>query len=111
MECPHCAQWVPTLNVMDVQADFPSVLGVLRAGDAGVEEFAERVGARFPVVSMPRLLFRTLVLATPTAVLVRNGRIEAVWVGELPVAYVERVTQFFQAVTPQKRPAPSVFKG
>ncbi len=98
-DCPYCKQWVPLMNIMNVQSDFPNVLGVMSLKEEDLVEFKEQHLVRFPLKSMSKLLWGYMAKAYPTAVLVENGVIAQQWVGEIPQEFLGRIKQFYQAVS------------
>jgi uncharacterized membrane protein YphA (DoxX/SURF4 family) len=102
-DCPYCKRWVPLLNVVEVQPDLPSVVGVMSLEGAPLREFLSEHVIRFPITYMPQSLVSLMVNAYPTAALIENGTVVEKWVGEMPQAYIERIRQFFDAIAPQKK--------
>lgn len=99
-DCPYCKKWVPLLNVLEVQPDLPNVLGLLSGTETDHQEFLAQHMIRFPLAHMPKRLMKLLVDGYPTAALVEDGIIRETWFGELPKAYMERIRQFFDSLTP-----------
>jgi hypothetical protein len=99
-ECPYCKLWVPLLNVMDTQKDLPRVLGVMSLTGSDMDAFKAQHLVRFPLVSMPRLLFHSMTDAFPTAVLIEHGVITDRWVGEIPRVYFDRIRRFYESIVP-----------
>lgn len=100
--CPYCKAWVPILNVMHTQQDFPRVLGVMSLTDEEeVAAFRREHLIRFEVAQMDALLFRQMVTAYPTAVLVEDGVIKDLWEGAMPEPYVKRVKMFYDSIAVQ----------
>ena len=97
-DCPYCKRWVPLLNVMNSQPDFPDVVGVMAASEDEMETFRDEHVVRFPVEPMERILFQRMVTAYPTAVLVDDRRVAEKWTGEFPERYLKRVRQFYESV-------------
>jgi hypothetical protein len=110
-DCPYCKRWVPLLNVIEVQQDLPSVVGVMSLDGASLDAFLREHVIRFPVAHMPQSLVSLMVNAYPTAALVEDGRIVSKWVGEMPTAYVDRIREFLEAVAPASRQAGGAFAG
>ncbi len=104
-DCPYCKRWVPLLNVIEVQPDLPSVVGIMSLGDEALKGFLAEHLIRFPVTVMPVSLASLMVNAYPTAALVENGRITGKWVGELPEPYLARVRHFIEAIEPAAAPS------
>jgi hypothetical protein len=98
-ECPYCKRWVPLLNVVEVQQDFPSVTGVLSLSAQEVDEFKSEHLIHFPIARMQRTLFSILADSVPTAVLIEDGMIREKWMGKMPDSYMERIHGFYDAIT------------
>lgn len=97
-DCPYCKRWVPLLNVMNSQPDFPDVVGVMAASDEEMEAFRGEHVIHFPVEQMERILFERMVTAYPTAVHLDDRRVTEKWTGEFPERYLQRVRQFYESV-------------
>jgi hypothetical protein len=110
-DCPYCKRWVPLLNVIEVQQDLPSVVGVMSLEGESLDAFLHEHVIRFPIAHMPQSLVSLMVNAYPTAALVENGRIVEKWIGEMPTAYVDRIREFLEAVAPARRRAGAGFAG
>ncbi|MBC6420009.1 MAG: hypothetical protein GDA44_15210 [Prochloron sp. SP5CPC1] len=93
-DCPYCKQWVPLMNIMNMQSDFPNVLGVMSLQEEELVEFKGEHLVRFPLKSMSKLLWGYMAKAYPTAVLVENGVIAKQW-----QEFLRRIQQFYQAVS------------
>jgi hypothetical protein len=109
-ECPYCKRWVPLLNVIEVQQDFPGVMGVLALSAPEVDEFKSEHLIHFPIARMQRTLFSILAEAVPTAVLIEDGKIREKWTGKMPEPYMERVRGFYEAIGAET-PTRKVFAG
>ena len=101
-DCPYCKRWVPLLNVIEVQPDLPQVMGIMSLMGAERNEFLAQHLIHFPVTYMHQGLMSLLVDAYPTAVLVEDGTIVQKTSGEMPQAYIERIRQFYDAISPGK---------
>jgi hypothetical protein len=101
-DCPYCKRWVPLLNVIEVQRDLPQVMGIMSLTGAERDEFLAQHLIHFPVTYMHHGLMSLLVDSYPTAALVEEGTIVQKWVGEMPSGYVERIRQFYDAITPKE---------
>lgn len=115
-ECPYCKNWVPLLNVIEVQPDMPSVVAIMSLDDEGRKAFLAEHLIKFPVTFMPQSLVSLMVDAYPTAALVENGRVTGKWIGEMPELYLTRVRHFVDAIASraaaeQRRGAPKRFAG
>jgi len=110
-ECPYCKNWVPLLNVIEVQSDLPSVTAVMSLDDEARKGFLAEHLITFPVTFMPQSLISLMVDAYPTAALVENGRVTGTWVGEMPEPYLTRVRHFVDSIAPRAMPAPKRFAG
>jgi hypothetical protein len=110
-ECPYCKNWVPLLNVLEVQPDMPSVVAVMSLDDDGRRAFLAEHLITFPVTFMPQSLVSLMVDAFPTAALVENGRVTGKWIGEMPEPYLTRVRHFVDAIAARPAPAPRRFAG
>ena len=94
--CGYCKRWIPFLNMMQVQKSLPQVLGILSLSNEAIETFQTEQRARFPIISMDKLLFSYMTDAFPTAVLVENGRIVSKWIGEIPPEFLEKIKQSYE---------------
>ena len=99
-DCPYCKRWVPLLNVIEVQPELPSVVAVMSLEGDELRAFLDEHLIKFPVTHMPQSLVSLMASAFPTAALIENGRVSRKWVGEMPQEYVERIRQFFEALSP-----------
>lgn len=99
-DCPYCKRWVPLLNVIEVQPELPSVVAVMSLEGDELRAFLAEHVIRFPVTHMPQSLVSLMANAFPTAALIENGRVSRKWVGEMPQEYVDRIRQFFEAISP-----------
>lgn len=97
-DCPYCKRWVPLLNVMNAQSDFPNVLGLMSPSAGEMDDFRREHLIRFPIGQMDRLLFQRMVNAYPTAVLVKDGEVVEKWTGEFPEPYFSRIQEFYEGV-------------
>lgn len=105
-DCPYCKRWVPLLNVIEVQPELPSVVAVMSLEGDELRTFLDEHLIKFPVTHMPQSLVSLMATAYPTAALIENGRVSQKWVGEMPKEYLDRVREFFDAITtlsPQPR--------
>jgi hypothetical protein len=110
-DCPYCKQWVPLLNVIEVQADLPRVLGVLAGRSVDRDRFLTQHMIRFPVASIPRPLMGMMATAFPTAAIVENGVIRQTFVGQFPPDLHPRVRQFFDSIAISNAGATAAFSG
>jgi Rps23 Pro-64 3,4-dihydroxylase Tpa1-like proline 4-hydroxylase len=95
--CGYCKRLVPFLNMMQTQKSLPQVLGILSINDEEIEAFKMEQRARFPIISMDKLLFRYMADAFPTAALIENGQIVSKWIGEIPPEFLDKIKQSYQA--------------
>jgi len=98
-DCPYCKRWVPLLNVIEVQPELPSVVAVMSLEGKELRAFLDEHLITFPVTYMPQSLVSLMATAYPTAALIENGRVSQKWVGEMPKEYLDRIRQFFGAIT------------
>ena len=110
-DCPYCKNWVPLLNVIEVQPDLPSVIAIMSLDDEARKGFLAEHLIKFPVTFMPQSLVSLMVDAYPTAALVENGRVTGKWVGEMPEPYLTRVRHFVDTIASRAAPAPKRFAG
>jgi Rps23 Pro-64 3,4-dihydroxylase Tpa1-like proline 4-hydroxylase len=94
--CGYCKRWIPFLNMMQAQKKLPQVLGILSINDEAIEAFKTEQRARFPIVSMDKLLFSYMADAFPTAVFVENGKIVSKWIGEIPPEFLDKIKQSYE---------------
>ncbi len=99
-DCPYCKRWVPLLNVIEVQPELPSVVAVMSLQGDELRAFLDEHLIKFPVTHMPQALVSLMANAYPTAALIENGRVSRKWVGEMPQEYVDRIREFFEAISP-----------
>jgi len=111
-ECPYCKNWVPLLNVIEVQPDLPSVIAIMSLDEEARKGFLAEHLIKFPVAFMPQSLVSLMVDAFPTAALVEDGRVTGRWSGEMPEAYLTRVRHFVDTINSVAAPpAPKRFAG
>lgn len=94
--CPICKGWIPFLNVMMTQEDFPNVMGIMSLPPETLEEFKVEQEVYFPLVSMNKRLFDFMVDAYPTAILIEDGIISNQWIGKVPDEFLDRVIQLYE---------------
>lgn len=100
--CPYCTRFVTIANAMIQSPALPRVVGVVGSSRESMETFVKEKGIRFPVTTISPSLMGRLAQAVPTAVLVKSGRIDRMWVGDMPVDFVDR---FRRAFFPDPEPA------
>jgi hypothetical protein len=110
-DCPYCKDWVPLMNIIEVQPDLPSVVAIMSLDDEARKGFLAEHLIKFPIAFMPQSLVSLMVDAYPTAALVENGRVTGKWSGQLPEPFVVRVRQFVDTIGSLAAPAPKVFAG
>ncbi len=93
--CPYCSQFVKVANAMVQSPTLPRVVGVISAPDEEVQAYINDYGIRFPVSTVSQSLMGRLTRAVPTAVIVKSGRIEDMWIGNMPPAIVDRFRDAF----------------
>ncbi|AHG93062.1 hypothetical protein J421_5527 (plasmid) [Gemmatirosa kalamazoonensis] len=102
--CAHCATWVPFLNIEHARDGSSRVIGIIPGTAADVAQFVAEHHVAFPVLHMKPHVFDLVTDVTPTAVGVRDGRIVAMWRGDLPDSLIEQArtyyTELFDASTP-----------
>lgn len=94
--CPTCKRWIPFLNVMNTQKDFPQVIGIMDLTNEELEVFRDELEVYFPLVVMDKPLFNSMVDAFPTAVLIEDGFISSKWIGEIPEEFLDRIVQLYE---------------
>jgi thioredoxin-related protein len=97
-DCPYCKRWVPLLNVMNTQQDFPDVLGILSMNPEEIAAFKAEHLTHFPLTQMDKLLFSYMVEGVPTAILLQDGSIVNKWIGEIPKEFFDRIKDFYENV-------------
>lgn len=93
--CPYCSMFVKIANAMVQSPHLPRVVGVMSATDEEVRAYSERLGIRFPVATVSQSLMGRLARAVPTAVIVESGKIQEMWVGDMPPKIVSRFRDAF----------------
>jgi drug/metabolite transporter superfamily protein YnfA len=106
-DCGGCKKWLPLLNVMNTHQNLPQVMGILPISNDELETFKAEQRVRFPVVSIPKLLFNYMVDAYPTAVLIENGVITNKWEGEIPKEFLDKIKQSYESLILHKTDSPS----
>lgn len=95
MNCPYCSQFVKVANAMVQSPKLPRVVGVISAPENEVKDYIDKYGIRFPVSTVSQSLMGRLTRAVPTAVIVNAGKIEEMWVGNMPPLIVDRFRDAF----------------
>lgn len=93
--CPYCSQFVKVANAMVQSPKLPRVVGVIAAPDDEVKAYIDSYGIRFPVSTVSQSLMGRLTRAVPTAVIVNAGKIEEMWIGNMPPLIVDRFRDAF----------------
>jgi thioredoxin-related protein len=107
-ECPYCKQWVPLLNIMNANPALPNVIGMMTLNESEIENFKSEHLVHFPIVSMNKILFRYMVDAFPTAVLVKDGKIESISTGQIPQELFKEIQNFYRATVTREKPKKAV---
>ncbi|MDQ3081331.1 MAG: hypothetical protein M3R07_03860 [Gemmatimonadota bacterium] len=102
-DCPYCTKFVTIANAMVQSPKLPRVVGVVGSSKERLDSFIADKGIRFPMSTISPSLMGRLAQAVPTAVLVKSGRIDRMWVGNMPVDFVDR---FRRAFFPDQDPDP-----
>ncbi len=90
--CPHCKPWVKVLNAVHRLDGLPEVQGVVTLPADRLPGYVSRAEVRFPVVAVrPWVAVRLSRGVTPTAVVIRDGRIEEKWVRAMPKTFTDRL--------------------
>lgn len=93
--CPYCSQFVKVANAMVQSPKLPRVVGVMSAPTEQVQAYIEDYAIRFPVATVSESLFGRLTRAVPTVVIVKSGKIEEMWAGNMPPVIVDRFRDAF----------------
>jgi len=93
--CPYCTRFVTIANAMVQSPVLPRVFGVVGSSREQMDAYVAEKGIRFPVSAISPSLMGRLAQSVPTAVLVRDGRIERVWIGNMPADFVDRFRRAF----------------
>jgi hypothetical protein len=93
--CPYCSQFVKVANAMAQSPQLPKVFGVIAARDEEVSAYVLQQGIRFPVATVSQSLMSRLTSAVPTVVIVESGRIQNMWMGNVPPGVVDRFREAF----------------
>ncbi len=97
-DCPYCKRWMPLLNIMNANpALLPNVLGIMTLNESEIEAFQAKHLVHFPIVSMNKLLFNSMVDGVPTAVLINDGKIDNISMGQMPQEYFKEIQLFYRA--------------
>jgi len=96
-ECPYCKQWVPLLNIMNANPALPNAIGMMTLNESEIKEFKTKHLVHFPIVNMNKILFNYMVDAFPTAVIIKDGKIELISSGQMPQQYFKEIQSFYQA--------------
>lgn len=102
-DCPFCVKFVTVANAMVQSPMLPRVVGVVGSSKERLDAFIAEKGIRFPMSTISGSLMARIAQAVPTAALVKGGKIERIWVGNMPVDFVER---FRRAFFPDPDPDP-----
>ena len=104
--CPHCKRWVPLMNVIEVQPQFPQVMGIMSVKGDDKEAFQREHLIHFPITYMPKSRVAFFTNAFPTAALIQEGKIVEKWEGQFPESYLASVRNFLDAISvPETKPA------
>ncbi len=107
-ECPYCKQWVPLLNIMKANPNLPNVIGIMKLNESEIEEFKLKHLVHFPIVSMNKILLNNMVDEFPTAVLLKDGKIDNISSGEMPEEFFREIQHFYQATVKREKPKKAV---
>lgn len=94
--CSYCKRWIPALNVIHAQSDFPQVLGIMEFTHEELDVFRNELEVYFPLVSMDKRLFGSMVDSFPTAVLIEDGMISGKWIGKMPEEFLDRIVELYE---------------
>jgi hypothetical protein len=90
--CPHCMSWVKVLNAVHGLDGLPEVQGVVALPADRLPGYVSRAEVRFPVVAVrPWQAVRLSRGVTPTAVVVKDGKIAEKWVRAMPKTFTDRL--------------------
>ncbi|MEJ7759915.1 MAG: MauE/DoxX family redox-associated membrane protein [Gemmatimonadaceae bacterium] len=101
-DCPYCTKFVTLANAMIQSPRLPRVVGVVGSSRERLNSFIADKGIRFPMATISPSLMGRLAQAVPTAVLVKSGKIDRIWIGNMPADFVDR---FRRAFFPDPDPA------
>ncbi|HVF39491.1 MAG TPA: MauE/DoxX family redox-associated membrane protein [Gemmatimonadaceae bacterium] len=93
--CPYCTQFVRFANAIVQSPELPRVVGVIAAPKDQVTSYIREQNIRFPVATVSSSLMGRLARAVPTAVIVNEGKIETMWIGNMPPQFVDRFRDAF----------------
>ncbi len=107
-ECPYCKQWVPLLNIMNAHHHLPKVMGIMTLDDENIKAFRAKHLVHFPIVNINKILFNQMVDQFPTAVLLKDGKMENISIGRMPQEYLKEIQHFYQATVKREEPKEAV---
>lgn len=93
--CPYCTQFVKVANVIVQSPELPRVVGVVAASNEKASEYIKDNRINFPVARVSQSLMNRLARAVPTAVVVDRGKIQNMWIGNMPPTFVDRFRDAF----------------
>ncbi|MDQ3244232.1 MAG: hypothetical protein M3Q09_10925, partial [Gemmatimonadota bacterium] len=93
--CPYCSQFVRVANAIIQSPELPRVVGVISAPTDEVNAYIAAQDIRFPVATVSQSLMGRLTRAVPTAVVIKSGKIEHMWIGNMPPQFVDRFRDAF----------------
>ncbi|HUQ98873.1 MAG TPA: MauE/DoxX family redox-associated membrane protein [Gemmatimonadaceae bacterium] len=96
--CPCCKSWVRVANAMSHSAQLPPVVGLVSAPQTQIATFVRDHGITFPVSRISQSLMARMTRQVPTTAVVRDGKIEQVFAGMMPV---DRAADFIDAFFPK----------
>lgn len=93
-DCPACHKWIQPLNKVSRRADTPQVIAGIAAEAGTIRNFLNEFHVEFPVLPVKAVTMARLALAYPTLVVVQDGRIVTVNVGQLPPELIDQLRHY-----------------
>ncbi|MCJ8278709.1 MAG: thioredoxin family protein [Rivularia sp. ALOHA_DT_140] len=107
-DCPYCKEWVPLLNIMQANPKLPQVIGIMTLSESEIRNFKSKHLVHFSITSINKILLNNMVEAFPTAVLLKDGRIDNISSGEMPQDFFKEIQHFYRATVRREEAKKSV---
>ncbi|MEW6664897.1 MAG: MauE/DoxX family redox-associated membrane protein [Thermodesulfobacteriota bacterium] len=85
-DCLHCQELLPDMDGLASRKDIPPTIGLTKNSEAEVRKFVEEFDPSFPIGQVGEKDFWRLLGSgkMPRIMLVRDGRVQKVWDGQMP---------------------------